>query len=53
MSTDEKNVYIGFKSLEKKIAKNKKVKNPGAVASAVGRKKYGAKKMGQLAHHAT
>lgn len=37
-----------FKALEAKIAKNPKVDNPGAVAAAIGRKKYGAKKFGML-----
>ena len=34
--------YIGFKALESKIAARGDVRNPGAVAAAIGRKKYGA-----------
>lgn len=43
--------YIGFKRLEGKL--QGKVNNPGAVAAAIGRKKYGAKKFNQAAasHH--
>lgn len=37
-----------FKALTKSIAKNKKVKNPAAVAAAIGRKKYGKKKFTKL-----
>ena len=33
--------YIGFKKLEGKLAGH--VSNPGAVAAAIGRKKYGKK----------
>ena len=36
-----------FKSLTKKLTG--KVRNPAAVAAAIGRKKYGAKKMAQMA----
>lgn len=39
---DEK--HIGFAKLEKKIAAKGGVKDPGAVAAAIGRKKYGKKK---------
>jgi len=35
--------------LEKSIAKRGGVKDPAAVAAAVGRKKYGAKKMAKMA----
>ena len=38
-----------FKALVKKIGKSGKVKNPAAVAAAIGRKKYGAKKFAKLA----
>lgn len=38
-----------FKKLEGQLAREKGVRNPGALAAAIGRKKYGAKKMGQLA----
>lgn len=34
-----------FAALKAKIAKEPGVTNPGAVAAAIGRKKYGAKKM--------
>lgn len=40
-----------FEKLEKSIAKNSKVDNPGAVAAAIGREKYGNKKFNALAHH--
>jgi hypothetical protein len=36
-----------FKTLKKKVAKQG-VRDPAAVAAAIGRKKYGAKKMAQL-----
>jgi len=36
-----------FKALESKLSK-KGVKDPGALAAAIGRAKYGAKKMGQM-----
>jgi len=38
-----------FAALKSEIAKKGKVKDPGAVAAAVGRKKYGAKKFQALA----
>lgn len=38
-----------FAALKAKIAKNPKVTNPGAVAAAIGRKKYGNKKFQSLA----
>jgi len=38
-----------FKALKKKIAARGDVRDPGAVAAAIGRKKYGAKKMAKLA----
>ena len=38
-----------FEMLEKSIAAKGKVKDPAAVAAAIGRKKYGAKKMASLA----
>lgn len=38
-----------FAKLEKSIAKRGGVKDPAAVAAAVGRKKYGAKKMAKMA----
>jgi hypothetical protein len=39
---DEK---LGFKKLEGKLAREKGVKDPGALAASIGRKKYGAKGM--------
>ncbi len=41
--------YEGFNNLVKSIASKGKVRNPAAVAAAVGRKKYGAKKMAKAA----
>lgn len=38
-----------FAALKQKIAKKGGVSNPGAVAAAIGRKKYGAKKMASMA----
>ena len=38
-----------FAKLKKAIAAKGGVKNPGAVAASIGRKKYGAKKMAMLA----
>lgn len=40
---DEK--HIGFKKLEGELSHEKGVKNPGALAAFIGRKKYGAKGM--------
>ena len=40
--------YIGFKALEGKLA-GKGVRNPGAVAASIGRKKYGAKAFNKAA----
>jgi len=37
-----------FEKLEKSIAKKGNVSDPGAVAAAIGRKKYGEKKMEEL-----
>jgi len=37
-----------FKSLKKKLSR-KGVRNPGALAAAIGRKKFGKKKMAKLA----
>lgn len=34
--------YIGFKKLEGELSHRKGVRDPGAVAAAIGRKKYGA-----------
>lgn len=41
--------YEGFKAVENSVAKDPKVRNPGAVAAAIGRKKYGAKKFNKAA----
>lgn len=38
-----------FSRLKAKIAKNPKVKDPGAVAAAIGREKYGNAKMQKMA----
>lgn len=38
-----------FAALEQSLSKEKGVKNPGAVAAAIGRKKYGAHKMAAMA----
>lgn len=38
-----------FKKLANKIARSGKVDNPGAVAAAIGRKKYGNAKMQKMA----
>jgi hypothetical protein len=37
-----------FKALKGELARRKGVKNPGALAASIGRKKYGAKKMAQM-----
>ena len=42
--------YLGFKKLEGKLA-HKGVSNPGAVAAAIGRKKYGKAKFDHAAEH--
>lgn len=38
-----------FKQLKNKLSHQKGVTNPGALAAAIGRKKYGPKKMASLA----
>jgi hypothetical protein len=38
-----------FKKLEGKLAHEKGVKDPGALAAMIGRRKYGAKRMGEMA----
>lgn len=40
-----------FAKLENKLSQNPDIKDPAAVAAAIGRKKYGAKKFNKLAHH--
>lgn len=42
--------YVGFNKLKSEIAAKGHVRNPGAVAAAIGRKKYGAKAMAKAAH---
>lgn len=42
--------YVGFDALKKKIAAKGDVRNPGAVAASIGRKKYGKKAMSKAAH---
>lgn len=37
-----------FQKLKDKLAHEPGVRNPGAVAAAIGRKKYGAKKMASM-----
>lgn len=37
--------YIGFAALKAKIAAKGGVRDPGAVAASIGRKKYGGKAM--------
>lgn len=38
-----------FAKLKGELAHKKGIKNPGALAAAIGRKKYGAKKMASMA----
>lgn len=38
-----------FAALKAKIAKEPGVRNPGAIAASIGRKKYGAAKMSSMA----
>ena len=38
-----------FKALEKKVSRKGKVRDPGAVAAAIGRAKFGKKKFQQMA----
>ena len=38
-----------FKALKGELAGRKGVTNPGGLAAFIGREKYGAKKMGQMA----
>lgn len=38
-----------FAALKQKLASKPGVTNPGALAAAIGRKKYGAKKMSSMA----
>lgn len=40
-----------FKALTKSIAARGNVRNPAAVAAAIGRKKYGSKRFAQMSRH--
>ncbi len=44
-----KDEHLGFKKLEGELAHEKGVKDPAAVAAAIGRKKYGAEGMAKKA----
>ena len=52
-STTKKQPEVGsgkrFEKVKKEIEKKDDVKDPAAVAAAIGRKKYGAKRMAELA----
>jgi hypothetical protein len=41
--------YVGFEKLKGEIAEKGGVRNPGAVAAAIGRKKYGKKRFQKAA----
>ena len=43
--------YVGFEGLKKKLAAKGGVRNPGAVAASIGRKKYGEKKMSEASSY--
>jgi hypothetical protein len=45
--------YQGFKAVESSVAKNPKVRDPGAVAASIGRKKYGASRFQKAAASGT
>lgn len=45
--------YVGFDKLKSKIAAKGNVSNPGAVAAAIGRKKYGSAKFQKAAASGT
>ena len=49
MAKKKKGKYIGFAKLAKKIGAKGDVKDPKAVAAAIGRKKYGKKTMQKAA----
>jgi hypothetical protein len=40
-----------FEKLKGELAHEKGVKDPGALAAAIGRRKYGAKRMAQFSAH--
>lgn len=42
-----------FAALSASLAKKPGIRNPGAVAASIGRKKYGAKRFASLAAHGT
>ena len=52
---DEAKAKLGsgkrFAALKGELSHEKGVSDPAAVAAAIGRKKYGAKKMGAMSHH--
>ena len=37
-----------FRTLKRSLARRKGVRNPGALAASIGRKKYGAKRMAKM-----
>jgi len=37
-----------FRKLKRKLGKRKGVRNPGALAASIGRKKYGKRKMAKM-----
>lgn len=40
-----------FSQLKAELAKKKGVTNPGALAAAIGRKKYGRARFSRMSHH--
>ncbi len=44
-----KSGYVGFAKLKGQLAQRRGVTNPGALAAAIGRKKYGAKTFNRAA----
>lgn len=47
-ASKKKDTYVGFNALKAKIAAKGGVSDPGAVAAAIGRRKYGAKGMAAM-----
>ncbi len=45
--------YEGFAKLKGELGRNPKVRNPGAVAASIGRKKYGKSKFQHAAASGT
>lgn len=41
--------YVGYRKLKRKLSRRKGVRNAGALAAHIGRKKYGKKKMARFA----